>query len=212
MAVLGVRPRDVHEKVGLDHMVPAQGGDAVAPFPVDVQFFHFCSYPVNMVVKVFLVFHVGIHLVVARIDAEEKTVLVGELMVHLQVEVVEIIACPSGVLSVCDLALMFDHIVGQGCSNKVIIRAAEREVERGLSLDDGAFHVHFRGNQTQTDVAMVFIHVAILHAHVHHRGEPSAKTGREAAFIECDVLDGIGVERREEARRMVHVVERHAIE
>ena len=181
VAVLGVGPCDVHEEVGLDNVVPAQGGNAVAPFPVEVQLLQPVALAIIGVVDVFLVLRVDIHLVVARVKAEEQTILVGELMVELQVEVVEVIAAPGGAASF--FGLLLHHDVHDGCGEQVVVSATEREVERGLAFDDGAFHVHLGGNQADAEVAVVLVHVAVFHAHVDHRGETTSETCREVAFI-----------------------------
>ena len=104
-------------------------------------------------------------------------------MVYLQVEVVEVVTCPGGVLAPTCYSLLFHEVVGQRRCDQVVIGASEREVERGLPLDDGAFHVEFRGNQAQAEVAVVFVHVAVFHAHVDHRGEAASETRRKVAFI-----------------------------
>ena len=96
MPVLCVSPSDVHEEVGLDHMVPSKGCHPVAPFPVDVQLLKAGSCSIIVVIEKILVLYVGIHFIVTRIDAEEETVLVRELMVDFEIEVIEIIACPCG--------------------------------------------------------------------------------------------------------------------
>ena len=70
VAILGVGPRDVHEEVGLNHVVPSQGSHAVAPFPVEIEPLRIVGPAVSNAL-VFFGFHSGIHLVVARIDAEE---------------------------------------------------------------------------------------------------------------------------------------------
>ena len=64
MTILGICSRDVHEKVRLNHVVPAQGSNAVAPFPIEVQLLRAVALAVITVITV-LVFHSGIHLVVA---------------------------------------------------------------------------------------------------------------------------------------------------
>ena len=59
---------------------------------------------------------------------------------------------------------------------------------------------------------MDFLVVAVVLRDVEHGAQAAAEAGGEGAFVEGDVLDGVGVEGREEAAHVADVVEGHAVE
>ena len=59
---------------------------------------------------------------------------------------------------------------------------------------------------------MQLLVVAVVGGDIEDAGETAAEVGREASFVECDVLDGIGIEGGEEATHVADIVEWHTVE
>ena len=58
---------------------------------------------------------------------------------------------------------------------------------------------------------MQLVFVAVVARDVEHTRQAPSEACREATLVERDVLDGIGVESREETAQVVDVVQRHAV-
>ena len=198
MPVLRVIDRGVDEEPRPEDVVPANRAHDVAPVPAQVH---------PGLVGIVLHLDPGIDLVVAHVEASVKFVTVGELVRHLRVHVVEVVAA-GALLPHVDNPLVHHH---QRLGEHVIVGAARRDVEGGLSLDDRAFHLELGREQADGAAAMELLVVAVLHADVQDTGETAAETGREAALVEGHVLDGVGVEHREKAHHVVDVVDGYAV-
>ena len=215
VAVTRVVQRGVHEELGREDVVPAGRRHHVAPLPAQVHPVHVAVRTVgNLVVAVFLgitavvrLFDVGVHVVVAAVEADVEFVVVRKLMRQLAAQVVEVV---TGRRSQACL-VQGDGRQRRGGEN-IVIGAAQRKVEGGLALDDRAFHVDLGREQAHREAPVELLVVAVLEAHVHHAGEAAAEPCRETALVERHVFDGIRIEDGEKAHHVVHVVERHAVE
>ena len=59
---------------------------------------------------------------------------------------------------------------------------------------------------------MVFLVIAVFHADIHDAGQAAAEAGRKTALVKRHVLDGIGVEHREETQHVIDIINRDAVE
>ena len=122
VAVLGVVDRCVEKHLGRDDVVPPCCRDDVAPLPSQLA--------VAAVVLVVRLVDGEVYLVVARVVAQVQAVAVAELMVHLHVQVVEVVARPI----VGVVPFNMGHIPDGRIGDEVRVGASCRDVERGLAL------------------------------------------------------------------------------
>ena len=121
VAVLSVVDRGIHEELLRHDMIPTQGSYFVAPFPVHVEVVLILDFTISVV----FVFYAEIDGVVARVETQIESVLVGDLPVEFAVEVVEIIAS----LQLVDfLQLQLGNPEG-GFHQQVAVGTAEGKVE-----------------------------------------------------------------------------------
>ena len=59
---------------------------------------------------------------------------------------------------------------------------------------------------------MIAFCIAVVLPHIDDRRQPTAVLCGEIALVERYILDGIGVEDREESHQVIHIVERHAVQ
>ena len=127
--------------------------------------------------------------------------------IDLPVEVVEEIAGVGG-----DVRVLLVDGSDDRVDNQVDVRAASTQHERGLVFNNGAFYHEFRSEDGDVRRAVNLLHVPILHVHLKHRREPPAKTRGESALGDGHLLDGIGVEHREETKQVADAVQRYPVE
>ena len=206
--VLRVGGRHIEEELGSELIVPPQRPHHVAPQVLEAEL-HVLPQGTDGIDG-------AVYLVVAHVEAAIEAALVAELVRQLGVEVIEPIACTEvgvlhhvGALHFACLRVNPHH---GGDDEKLGIGAAGRKAEGGLLFDDRPFKVELGGDKADGSVAVQLLVVAVVLCHVKHRTQATAKAGGEAALIERHVLDGIGVEGREEASHVADVVERHTVE
>ena len=202
VAILGVGHRGVHEYLGVDDVVPTHRTHDVAPAVAQLQML----LVVGAVEYALLGFETCIEDIVADIERAVQAATVGELVRDLGIGVVEIVASRSA------------HIRRQReqrhsrLHEEVGVGAASRKAEGGLLLHNGAFDGQLGGDQARRHQSVVFFVVAVVGGDVYYAREASAEMGGEAALVHRHVLDGVGVEGREETTEVVDVVERHPVE
>ena len=150
----------------------------------------------------------GVDIVVAHVEGGVETAFVGEFVSDFGVGIVEVVASHEFGFAV-DVGGEF---ADDGTHNEVGIGASGGDAEGSSFFDDGTFEVEFGRDGADGDIAVDFFVVAVVGGNVEDAGESSAEAGGETAFEEGDVLDGVGIESREEAAEMVDVVERDAVE
>ena len=130
-----------------------------------------------------------VEFVAPEVGADVEFVLLAEVEVEFRVEVEEVVARRH---AVADEFHYGDH-------EEVEVGGASGDHERGFVFDDGTFHHHVGGDDSDTAFHMVTLLVAVLHGDVDDRRESSAVTCRESAFYEFHGFDGVAVEDGEEA-------------
>lgn len=150
----------------------------------------------------------GIKVVGAHIESGENAATVGEAVSKFGVDVVEIVAS----IETVEFVIVGGKSFNNRLHKKVGIGAPSRERKGSAVLDDRAFESHLGRDEAQRSVAMESVEIAVVGGHVENAGETSAKTGREAALVECDILDSIGIESGEKTAEVIDIVERDAIE
>ena len=208
VVILRISGREVEEELRAELVVPSQLTHHVAP-PVFKSQTYVLTHRIDGVDST-------IYLVLSHVETAVEAALVAELVRQLGVEVIEPVArLKLGVLGGGRLHLCCRHLVDfqyDGDEEKLSIGAAGRDTEGGASFVDRAFEVHFGRDKANGNIALQMLVVAVVLRHVQHRTQPSAETGGEAAFVKGHILDGIGIEGREETAEMRHIVERHAVE
>ena len=66
-------------------------------------------------------------------------------------------------------------------------------------------------DQPKAHAAMELPQVALLGPNVRHRGKPAGIFGGKESFEKAEALDRVGIERREKARHVAHLVDRHPV-
>ena len=203
-AVAGECTTEVHEELGGELVVPAKAAHDVAPAVAEAGI-------LGVVVAVDEL-EAGVDNIVAHVVRSVEAAAVAEAVGDLGVEIIEI---RTGIDTGGAAFGQAFHAGGHGedgLDEDVAVGAAGGDGEGGLFFDDGAFEVGFGGDEADADAAVELFVVAVVGGDVEDGGESAAETGREAAFVELDVLDGVGVEGGEEAAEVVDVVHRHAVE
>ena len=126
-----------------------------------------------------LVFHAEIDGIVAGVETQIQAVFVRNLPVEFAVEIIKIIAHAQ----FADFRHTPRSNPKGGLDEQVAVGAAVRQVERQLVLHNRAFKVELRRNEADAGVAVVFLHVAFLHANVDHRRKTATEMRRETPFI-----------------------------
>ena len=191
-------------------VVPVYGGVEVAPAELVVHDVAIRTLLVPVVVggqRIAPVKETDAHVRAPAEEVGELHVQVVEHVVHLQVFfVVEVVGDGLG-----------------GPRQQVEPRTAQAEVERGAEVDtahfaalyvpsvrfplDGTVQLHRTVYHSDAVAAVDALPVAVVGANVYHARQATTIAGREAALVEVDVLHHIGIERREESERVVHLVE-----
>ena len=209
VVILGVGHLHVHEGLGGELVVPAQGAYDVAPGVLHAH--------AHVLVEGGDGVYLAVHLVLAPVDAAVEARALAELVRELGVEVVEVVARVElgvGGLGGGGGLLAAGVVDGHdgGYDEEFGIGAARRDAEGGLLFDDGPLDVELGGDEAYGEVAVQLLVVAVVLRDVEHRAQAAAEAGGEGAFVEGDVLHGVGVEGREEAAEVADVVEGHAVE
>ena len=202
-AVAGECATEVHEELGGELVVPAKAAHDVAPAVAEAGI-------LGVVVAVDE-FEAGVKCVVAHVVGGVETAAVAEAVGDFGVDIIEVVAGIDFGGAAFGQAFHAGGHGEDGLDEDVAVGAAGRDGEGGLLFDDGAFEVGFGGDEADADAAVEFFVVAVVGGDVEDGGETAAETGREAAFVELDVLDGVGVEGGEEAAEVVDVVHGHAV-
>ena len=192
--VAAVDGGEVAEEAVAEEVVPAQGGSDVAPSEVGGD-----GVLLAVAVAAVLVRHVAPEAVVAAVPAQVDAAAGREDVVHLGVDVVEVVAAAV--------------VLGEeGAYQQVDVGAPPREDEGGAVPAQRPLHGELRGDEPHRALGLELLHVAVLHVDLQHRREAAAVTGREAGLGDLHVLDGVGVEDREEAEEVGGVVDRGVVE
>ena len=122
-------------------------------------------------------------------------------------------------------------MVGDGLGGprqQVEPRTAQTEVERGAEVDTAHFavlyvpsvrfpldrpvYLHRTVYHSDAVAAVDALPVAVVGAYVYHTRQATTIAGREATLVEVDILHHVGIERREESERVVHLIEWCAVD
>ena len=140
-------------------------------------------------------------------EAQVDAVSVPDAPIDFSVQIVEEVPGVGG-----DVRVLAVDGSDDGIDQKINVRAATTQHERGFVLDDGALDHEFRREDGHIRCAVHFFHVAVFHVHLQHRRQPPPKTRGESAFGDGHLLDGIGVKHREKSEQVAHAVQWDAVE
>lgn len=173
----------VGKEARIKNVVPAHGAGGVAPVEVEVE-------KVAVETK-----HIP-----AEVAADVEVVALAELVIDFGIEVVEEVVGNGRVVGIVFVRRI------NAPRDEVEIGAPPGNHERGFVFLDRAFYREARGDEADAAGGRPFFGVALFQFHVYHRGEPAAVLRREAAFVELEVFDGIGVEGAEKAEQVAGVI------
>ena len=139
-------------------------------------------------------------------QTQVNPVSLADAPIDLAVEVVEEIPRLG-----LDAGVLLVGRVDDGPGQDIEVGAAPADHERGLVLEDGPLDHELGGEQGDVDRAVGLAQVAVLHLHLHHRGQAPAEPGRETALGDGHLLDRVRIEDREEAEQVADT-ERHPVE
>ena len=185
---------NVHENLWSQFVVPSQRSEDVAPSVFRAHVLVFAQACVGA--------DINIYFILSYVETGEEAAAVRELVSDFGICIVE----PVAGLEVRDIVGGGGEGFDKRNHEDVSIGATGRYVEGGAFLDDRAFETEFGRYQTEREVAVKLLVVAIVGRYVEDAGEPSAEASRETALIEGDVLYGIGVEGREKTAHVVDIV------
>ena len=206
--VLGERGVEVGKELWREHIVPVEGHVAVAPSHVharDVVVAPAVAVRVGGVFKIAVI--LGVEAVASGIEAQRQTAAVREDMCELRVHVVKKIAQRHLVVA------SFVEESADGGGEQVEPTAAQAEdVGCAAVTADWAFEPETSVERAYGVAAVGVGEVAVLGAHIGHRRQAARIACGEATLVEVDTLHDVGVERREQAQRVVDLIEGRAVE
>ena len=188
----------------IKRFLPVDGGQDIAPAEQYAR-----SVPGRCEAVLPFIPHRKLETVPADIDAGRQAALVGENVGQAGVQVGKGIIAPG-----FRIILLFpqvgipkhriEHRIGPG--------AANGKIEGSLFGHDRAIDLETAFQQTEGEGAVVVVEIAFPGGDIDHRRGPAAEAGREAALVEIQRLDGVGVEGGKDAAQVADLVERHAVE
>ena len=144
------------------------------------------------------------HEVAPGVGGDADAVVGREVGAHLRVEVVEVELGRDAVLV---------QVLPQRCQQR--LQRAPPRVERERPVLDARqrpLHTHAARQQSNGEAPVHLVAVAVLVVDVDDRAQAAAVRGRVGPLVQPDVLDGVGVERAEEAEEVGGVVDRGPVE
>lgn len=75
-----------------------------------------------------------------------------------------------------------------------------------------AFEEEFVTEHSDGECAVQLLVIAVYSPDIYDTGDPASITGRIRSLVECDFLDRLGSEYREEAQHVVDIVQRSAVQ
>ena len=140
----------------------------------------------------------GKEFIPSGIEGNIEPLFIGDAVAQLGIEVVEIVV---------------EHIFTASWQDQIKDGTAEgKGVSSAFTFADGAVKGKAESNGRNAEIAFLFAGIAFLHRNIEHRAETASVAGWESTLIQLNAVDGIGIENREKAEHVLHIVQGHAVE